>query len=222
MSRVEDALQAVVEAFATAFAGRIRGCYVEGSYADGSEVTCSDVDMVVVFKDGFVGDKERRQAEAVGQRCVAESAVELDLVIEDEYGLRRGAWPTLKLGSILLYGEDIRDGLQLIPLVEWTRDRMHSSLWRTAHLCGRSSVMMPLDYPDPQGEFYGYDQRKMRLAGGEEVQGTRDLIRLVSWSATAILGCRAGQYVARKSDCHTLYRRYIADEWAGLLEDIYA
>lgn len=222
MRRAERVLQATVAAFEAAFPGRIRSCYVKGSHADQSEVAASDVDALIVFKDAFVSEEERRHAEIVMLRCVEQSEIELDLAIDDERGLERGAWPTLKMGSVLFSGEDIRDQLPLISLEEWTRDRMHSSLWRTVHLCQRAPIIRyPLQYPDPEGEFYGYDRRKLRLANGEEVHCTRDLIRLVGWSATAILAFKAGQYVARKSDCHTLYRRYYADEWADLLEDIY-
>jgi hypothetical protein len=61
----------------------------------------------------------------------------------------------------------------------------------------------------------------LRLADGSEVNCTRDLIRLVGWSATAILAFKAGQYVARKSDCQRLYTDYIADRWTALLYDTY-
>jgi hypothetical protein len=39
--------------------------------------------------------------------------------------------------------------------------------------------------------------------------------------ATARLALEARQYVARKRDCHLLYRRWIGDGWTSLLEDVY-
>ncbi len=140
----------------------------------------------------------------------------------DEQSLVEGISPTFKYGSRLLSGEDIRDKFPLVSLNAWTRDRMHSSLWRTAHLFHRSgSISYPLDYPDSQGKFYGYDARLLKLPDGREVHCTRDLIRLVGWSATAILAYKAKVYVARKSECHTLYKAHFDDEWGQLVQDIY-
>ena len=219
---VDAVLSGVVSVFEGAFAGRVRGYYVDGSLADGSGVTTSDVDLMVVFKGGFAGDEELGRVDEVVRQCVASCAVELDLDVVDEQELLKGAGPAFKMGSLLVYGEDVREQVPLWPLEVWTRDRMHSSLWRTVHLWGRSTVVRyPLDYPDPTGEFYGYDRRKLRLADGWEENCTRDLIRLVGWSATGILAFKAGRYVARKRDCHKLYRECFDDEWASLLQELY-
>jgi len=206
--------------FEQTFPGQIRACYVEGSYADQSAVFTSDIDLVIVLKGDASSDLE--QAEALAQHCCTLSAVELDIGVADEHTLTGGVPPYFKMGSMLIYGEEVRDRLPLVSLSQWTRDRMHSSLWRTVHLFNRSAVIRyPLDYPDPSGEFYGYDRRKLRLPDGEEVNCTRDLIRLTGWSATALLAYRAGRYVTRKSECHRAYQESFQDEWGQLLEDIY-
>lgn len=211
----------MIEDFNIAFPDRIQAIYIQGSYADDTNVNTSDIDLLIVFKECFQYD-EQHCAELLIQQCVAESPTELDIEVADEQSFVDGLSPTLKYGSHLLWGEDIRDNFPLIPLIVWTRDRMHSSLWRTGHLFNRSgNVIYPLDYPDPQGEFYGYDARLLRLPDGREVHCTRDLIRLVGWSATAILAYKAGVYVARKSDCHRLYQVHLEDEWGTLLQDIY-
>ncbi len=59
------------------------------------------------------------------------------------------------------------------------------------------------------------------LPKGGTTSGTRDLIRSTGWAATAMIALRAHQYVARKSDCHRLYRACIGDDWSDLLEEIY-
>jgi len=72
----------------------------------------------------------------------------------------RGAWPALKLASLLVWGEDVRDRMAL-DLAAWTRDRMHSSYWRLGGLFGRAGVVRaPLGYPDPAGEFFGYGRAR--------------------------------------------------------------
>jgi hypothetical protein len=218
--RVNSVLQNVIGMFEQTFLGQIRACYVEGSYADQSAVFTSDIDLVIVLKGDASSDLE--QAEALAQHCCTLSAVELDIGVADENKLAAGVPPYFKIGSMLIYGEDIRDELPLISLPQWTRDRMHSSLWRTVHLCNRPvTICYPLNYPDPSSEFYGYDRRKLRLPDGEEVNCTRDLIRLTGWSATALLAYRAGRYVTRKSECHRVYQESFQDEWGQLLQDIY-
>jgi hypothetical protein len=214
-------LQQVITAYEATFPTRIRAYYIEGSYANATNVTSSDLDVLLIFKDEFVDD-EQQQAEELANQQSTICTLELDIEYKDEQSLISGVSPTLKFGSTLLYGEDIRDSLPLIPLAEWTRDRMHSSLWRTVHICHRPPIVRyPLTYPDPQDEFYGYTTRLLRLPNGQEVPCTRDLIRLVGWSATAILAFKAGKYVASKSECHQLYQACFPDEWGQLLQDIY-
>ncbi|MEO7000454.1 MAG: hypothetical protein ABI068_01440, partial [Ktedonobacterales bacterium] len=100
--------------------------------------------------------------------------------------------------------------------------RMHSSWWRVARLFARSDVItLPLEYPEPAARYLGYTCRSVRLPDGHEEPGTRDLIRLTGWAATALLAHQSGVYVARKGECHTLYRQHIGGEWADLLDDIY-
>ena len=211
----------IIDAFIFAFPERIHAIYIQGSYADDINVSTSDIDLLIVFKDSFQ-QNEQQYAESLARQCIATNAIELDIELVDEQSLIAGISPTFKYGSQLLFGEDIRDTFPLVSLIEWTRDRMHSSLWRTAHLFGRSgNVSYPLDYPDPHSEVYGYDARLVGLPDGREVHCTRDLIRLVGWSATAILAYKAGVYVARKSECHTLYQVHFQDEWGQLLQDIY-
>ena len=218
---VNTLLLNIIETFEVNFPQRIRAYYVEGSYADASSVTTSDLDVLLIFKERFVSD-EAQKAEELARLCESESMIELDIEYVDEQSLANGVSPTLKLGSSFIYGEDIRDALPLIPLEEWTRDRMHSSLWRTVYLCNRPPLIhYPLTYPDPQGEFYGYDARMLRLPSGQEVHCTRDLIRLVGWSATAMIAFKVGRYVARKSECHKMYQACFDDEWGQLLQDIY-
>jgi predicted nucleotidyltransferase len=221
--QIDDSLKTIIATFEEAFPQRIRSYYIEGSYANESQVPTSDVDLLIIFKRVFVDEQERARAEALVKRYASLSGVEMDIQLVEEEHLRQvGIRPALKMGSVIIYGEDIRNNLPLMPLQAWTRDRMHTSYWRTVNLFRRPFVVTyPLAYPDQDGEFYGYDQRKLRLADGSEVHCTRDLIRLVGWSATAILAFKAGQYVVRKSDCQRLYTDYIADEWTATLYDTY-
>ena len=203
-----------------ALPGRLRAVYALGSYADSSAVATSDLDLVFVVAGRF-RDGERARIQALLIECAAQAEGELDGEAVDEASLQAGVTPTLKLGGRLLWGEDVRERLPLMPLPVWTRDRMHTSYWRLAGLFGRPlPLTIPLDYPAPDDAFYGYTRRPVYLPGGTLAPGTRDLMRAVGWMATALLAYRAGQYVATKRACAALYREHIGDEWADLLDDL--
>ncbi len=219
---VDALLREIVARFEAEFAGRIRGYFVIGSYGDASNVSTSDLDLDIIFKDRFANEDERTRVRNLYAALQAQTAVELDVDIGDEVGLRAGLPPNLKLASTCVYGEDIRHQYALLPLATWTRDRMHTSYYRLGSLFGRMApVGAPLTYPDPAGEFFGYDRRPVRLADGSIEPSTRDLIRATGWEATALISWRAGRYVARKSECHRLYQELIGDEWAPLLTATY-
>ena len=218
---VDGTLRSIIGDFEAAFLQRVRGYYVLGSYTDGTEVPASDLDLVVLVA-AFRDEAERDAAHQLARQWVSQSEIELDIQILAEDEAQRGIEPSLKHGSLLIYGQDTRDDLPLMPIEAWVRDRMHSSYWRVARLFTRPEITtFPLAYPDPAGEFYGYDRRLVRLRDGRQVPCTRDLIRLTGWAATARLAYERGVYVARKSECHVLYRQHIGDEWSALLEDIY-
>jgi len=219
-ARLDTVAQMVLSRFATALPGRLRAAYVLGSYTDASAVTTSDLDLELIVADRFATG-ELASVQAFLAECPTQADVELDIEVKDEASLQGGASPMLKLGSRLLWGDDLRPSLALIPLVEWTRDRMHTSYWRLAGLFARPlPLVTPLGYPDPADEFYGYARRTMRLPDGREAPGTRDLIRSVGWMATALVAYQAGQYVATKRACAPMYQEFIGDEWASLVEEM--
>jgi len=61
----EDAARAVYDAFTRRFPSRVRACYAESSLADGSRLATSDIDLVIIFADGFHDADERKEAEAL-------------------------------------------------------------------------------------------------------------------------------------------------------------
>lgn len=210
----------VVDGFLSALPNRLRAVYVLGSYADETALPTSDLDLVLITADRLRYGEQGRIA-ALCATWASQASGELDIEVEEEAALRAGISPTLKLGSRLLWGEPIVQRLELVPLTRWTRDRMHSSYWRLAGLFSRPMPLsIPLEYPDPSDEFFGYARRLTRLPNGQQAPGTRDLMRAVGWMATALLAYQARQYVPTKRQCSSLYREYIGDEWATLLDDM--
>lgn len=222
-SAAEPAAQCVIAAFQRQFPGRIRAAYILGSHADQTATPTSDLDLTLIFAGEFASQEERAEAQRLVRVCAENPPIELDIEIEDEVALAGGLSPNLKFASALIFGDDIRDQFPLVPLKEWTRDRMHSSWWRVARLFARPSPLgLLLDYPEPSAEFLGYTRRTLRLADGREVPCTRDLIRLTGWAATGLLALDCGVYVPSKREAHILYATHIGDEWAHLINDVYA
>ncbi len=219
-TQMDTVVREVIARFLMALPDRLRAVYVLGSYADASAAPTSDLDLELILAGSLrEGEHERIQPLLAAWASQADS--ELDIEVKEEAGLSAGVSPTLKLGSRLLWGADVRQRLPLIPLTIWTRGRMHTSYWRLAGLFSRPAPLtMPLDYPDPHDEFYGYARRLTHLPGGELAPGTRDLMRAVGWMATTLLAFQAGQYVATKRACATMYREHIGGEWATLLDDM--
>jgi hypothetical protein len=84
-------------------------------------------------------------------------------------------------------------------------------------------LLVPLGYPDPAGEFYGYDRRHMRGADGELRASTKNLVLNVICGASALTLLAAGRYVGsgKKSDIAEQYRIWVGDEWATMVKTIY-
>jgi predicted nucleotidyltransferase len=219
--KADAVLRGVIGIFETAFPGRIRGYYVEGSYSEGIGIATSDIDLEIVFKDTIEVEMDRKKAVQIGESCALLSAIELDIVVTDEKDLSRGIVPIFN-ESLPVYGEDVRDKFPLMSLAEWTHTRMHAAYWLTINVYNRPQIVTyPLAYPDPDGEFYGYDNRTMLLPDGREVKCTRNLIRTIGWIASALLAYKAGTMLAKKSECYKAYGAYLDAEGAQLLQDIY-
>jgi predicted nucleotidyltransferase len=214
------AIQAVVEAYERTFPGRIAGYYVEGSYADGTQLPTSDIDLAIIFYGHLTTENGLDVARHLWERCIIPSHMELDISLYDEADLQGGVWPHLKLGSTLISGSDVLQSYPIIPIDTWAHMRMRAAHYLIMHIYQRE-IEEPLPFPDPGDEFYGYANRTVTLADGREVFSTRNLIRTTGWAATALIAELAHEYVPRKRDCHLLYRRFINDEWSPLLEDIY-
>ncbi|MGH2442364.1 MAG: hypothetical protein ACRDFX_04280 [Chloroflexota bacterium] len=212
----------VVAAFESAFPHRIRSYYLHGSRADHTDIVTSDVDLDIVVCGSFRDETEQAAINTLAATLVRDSTTELDLDIIDEESLAAGANPMLKLGSVLAYGEDILPRIPMVSIHAWARERMHAAYYLAIVVFHRPTpVRYPLSLPNETSEFFGYADRPIVLSDGTGPPGTRDLIRVTGWMASALIAHHAGQYVPRKQDCHRLYREHIDDEWSDLIEELY-
>jgi hypothetical protein len=153
--------------------------------------------------------------------CKRASPLELDIELSDIEELRQDISPQFTLGARLIYGADVRPELPALDVSGWARERMHSAFWLLNHIFRRPlPVRWPLALPQPGRPWYGYAERRMRLADGSEIATTRDLVRVTGWIATVRLAHEAGQVVVHKHAVAASYARWISDEWAPLLAAI--
>jgi len=129
---------AIIGLFDLAFPGRLRSCYIDGSYADGTETARSDIDVTIVFKDRFADDAERDRAVRLAGYSAALSSLELDVEVTDDAQVAVGVYPSLKGASLCLYGEDQRAQWSILPMDTWTRGHVDAR----AHACG---LLAPCD-----------------------------------------------------------------------------
>jgi len=118
---VDHILQAIVGHYEHAFPQSIRAYYVIGSYADASAVPISDIDVVIVFARPLTSD-QLAQAHALAEHCAERSPIRLDIGLALEDHLSGIEQVLLKLGSLFVYGDDVRDQLVLPPLALYQRD----------------------------------------------------------------------------------------------------
>lgn len=221
------------------FPTRIRGYYLGGSNSDGTAVghdrssNSSDVDVFVIFY-GTVTEEES----ATFQRIVAESQltspVQIDAHAYSEDDLLRRPRPQTSFlsaliqgASMLLYGDDMRADLPPVQFSHYVLDVIESGVFHLGIPRQRESLayplvtplVFPLSYPDPTGEFYGYDAVPARP---KAPRGTRVLVALTAWIATLILALETGHPAGQKSQCIRLCKEHLShDKRAQLAVTIY-
>jgi hypothetical protein len=217
----DTVLDDLIARLTTALPDHVVACYVEGSYADGTAVATSDIDLMIVLRDALYGSAPNTAARAILEACKRSSPLELDTAVRDLEELRQQINPQFMLAARLISGGDVRAGLPAPDVVAWGRQRMHAAFWLVNHIFGRPlPVCLPLELPRPDQPWYGYAERRMRLADGGEIRTTRDLVRVTGWIASARVAHEAGQFVVRKHEAAASYARWISDEWSPLLAAI--
>ncbi len=217
----DRALSGAVGLFEEVFPRRIRGYYLVGSYAYGRPLPTSDLDLKVVFKEKFRGPAEEARARRIARQCSLLSQLDLAPVPLPEDRLLRWGASTLKGDSVLVYGEEIRDRMPEEPLANFTRSWMHRSQAGLLAVRGNPPRLAPpLGFPDPEGEFFGYDSRP--LNPGSPERGIKALVTCLFFPATAVLAWRHGARTTRRSGSLAGWRERMPESgWTALLGEVY-
>lgn len=222
---VDGLLSQVVELYEATFPGRVRGYYLTGGYAEGDAVDGSDIDLYILFKKAFVSEDEATQAQHTVLSCAQLSPIRLDFTASSEQSqenLRSYVRVAIKQQSKLLYGEDTRESMSLPTREEYKRDATDAALEFLLRLHETDVITYPLDYPDPEGAFFGYDQLQRLLHDPAAVrQGIRLLVECACRIATALLALKTPHFIATKRQSVQTYRSTLNDEWAPFLDSLF-
>ncbi len=219
---IDRIIRGIVTIFEASLPARVRGYYLLGSYAAGAAVAISDIDLLPLFAE-TLDTHERAQAERLAQACALLSPTRLDIILRDEATIAQDV-VLLKHGGQLVYGADTRASLPLPPLADYTRETLDAARYFMSRILrGAERLTYPLAYPDPTGEFYGYDTIRIPEWYPPETQrGVKELVTTATRMARASLALRAGRYTGSKGGSAADYCAYIGDEWSDLLAAIYA
>lgn len=222
-ARADATLRALVTACEAVFPGRVRSYLLSGSYAAGDATPDSDLDLGVLFR-GAVTDDERQRLFGLSDAIESLRAIRLDVVALDEEHYLRSA-PASALEAISIYGDDVRGELALEPLTHALARALSAAtfyIWQMRGL--RQGLMWPLDYPDPESEFFGYERYGMFQGRGADemyTPGARTIINCATMIATARL-THAGQRVPSKRRCVERYSGLAPGESSAWLANLYA
>jgi len=230
-SDVDEPLAHTIQQYESAFPNRVRAYYLLGSYADSCAVVGSDIDVYVLFKETFLTAKEATQAQQLAHACAEKSILRFDINVIDEQTLLNYhsiMKVALKRESVLLFGEDTRSTMTLPSREAYTRDITDGVIEFLLRLHRVDTVTYPINYPDPDGMFYGYDHL-MQLSpdvaalyypsdeASNIYYATRELVECASRMATALVAFKTGSFVATKRGSVQTYQQEIHDEWSSFL-----
>jgi hypothetical protein len=217
----EGPLQEICRKFLAAFPDRIRGIHLLGSRALGCAIDSSDVDLAIVFR-GTAESSVRKAAQDLAAEIRRSSPLVVELTVLDEAEARQGVRPHLKIGR-LLAGEDMLRDCPLKPAAELLGYFAYSPLYFSWMIRGKPPVVRhPLGYPNPTGEFYGYEESGIWIGEKAFRPGLGLLINLAASIANFRVALEAGEFVPNKSLTVAAYvKHFPADPLGEWVQEVF-
>ena len=202
-------VQSSIEIIEQAFPGKVRSYYITGSRVAGLHRPDSDLDLSIVFNATATGD-DRAQADRL-------SGALNRLNRFAGFGNRHQTWLTpvnvvaLKMNSMFLFGEDIREDLDWPDrdrYAYWVLEEGAQSFRRRARQS--EYLSFPAAFPDPDDVFKGYFNNR----------GTREWVHAIFWAMTGLIGYRTREFVPHRHAGRDLYRNLIGDKWSNFFDEV--
>lgn len=215
-------LEAICGACKARFPGRIRALYVLGSYAEGTPVPLSDLDLLLILR----GTPVPAEAEALAGELAAACPARVDLIVRGEAelgGLHAVLQQSLRSGSRLVCGEDLRQELPPVAHAAFARAAWDGALHFSLRLLrGVTAAAHPLGCPDPSDAFCGYaTPRIAEWYPPGTTGGTKELVATASRLATAMVATLSDRRHGGKSEAFRLFPAVVGGPWAGFVRRIF-
>jgi hypothetical protein len=186
---------------------QLRGAYLRGSFADGSQVELSDVDAFVLLPSG---DRSILSLTDAAKAAARRAFPRVDIISATLEMLRTPGWrrfaPNLRHGSVLLGGEDIRDQLILPSVKDFVAEglpiyrKMVATFHERVSEGARRNANRPCVTRAP--------------TWAENVEWwTRDLATLVARGASMVVALQSGELPTSRRYGNSMYSQHGATEW---------
>ena len=226
-SRIDHILKAIIGYCELLFPKRIRGYYLQGSYATGDATSVSDIDMTLLFRGDFIDEEEKQRAWQVDTLSEWLVGRQLDIIPFPEARLSSSQIEDvvliehLRKGARLLYGVESRSEIQSPSQAAYVQSCMLAAFraisWHHHH---PKPFPIPLMYPDSDDEFFGFNQLA-RTIYEEKTVTTERLVHSIVRIAGAFVALETGQVVLSKRQCVHVYGAGAVDKWAALVADVF-
>lgn len=218
--QVDDIVHGTIGILETTLPDRIRAYYLHGSFADGSGIETSDIDLFLVPKGRFTA-QEREKIQRITHFCSLFSPFMVEMIAVDEDAILQSGHFRIKCASQLLWGEDLRASIPEQTLDQYLHMYARFPYVYIGQMLRNSEmVTYPLSYPQPTGEFYGYDQQLLPPANVKQ-HNIKKLVTSVCWIATILIAWHAGETVPGKKASVEMYRECVNDKWTTFIEEMY-
>ena len=124
--------------------------------------------------------------------------------------------------ALVVYGENVFTNMPLESVERALRRGISNAFHSLFVLRQRDkSLIYPLHYPDPAGEYYGYEKWGTYLGERTFGPGVRSRVTSVTLMASCCVMLHARQRVASKRESVSAYQRHVGDKWTDFVRQIY-
>ena len=229
IKQADNILEGLVEMTEILIPSTIGSIYLTGSYAFDAAVSTSDIDLFFVGRPNQLDDEMKDKIFLLSQLSPLICSLRLDVkayqhaeLVELDSAVDGSFTPvkaqlhfnavTVKIASRLIYGTDIRHQICLPPMARYIDNIVGYTMWVIDALRGEGDdLRLPLEYPNPEAQFYGYviDEK------------LEQLVYIVGLIASTRIAQAANENVTHKQECPHLYRQYVGDGFSDFVDEVF-